>query len=166
MRCRRSLYRESRALSFLSVGSYAAHMAHALRTDAPPVDPKSFSAAARHQVKAGARLRLEAGGVACEVDGELAESVVTFLETVASGSVEVTALPAELTTGQTADLLGVSRPTVVALVDKGALPSSRVGTHRRLKTSDVLAYREQSRRDRRASLDEVVRISDELGLYE
>lgn len=71
-----------------------------------------------------------------------------------------------LATGQAADLLGVSRPTVVALVDKGALPSSRVGTHRRLKTPDLLAYREQSRRDRRASLDEVVRISDELGLYE
>lgn len=141
-------------------------MAQALRTDAPPVDPKSFSAVVRHQVEAGARLRLEADGVVCEVDGELAESVVRFLEVVASGVVEVTALPPELTTGQAADLLGVSRPTVVALVDKGVLPSSRVGTHRRLKTSDVLAYREQARRDRREALDEVVRISDELGLYE
>ncbi|HXH55730.1 helix-turn-helix domain-containing protein [Iamia sp.] len=142
-------------------------MAPVVRSDAPPVDLASFVAATRDEVGSGARLRLLVGGVTCEIDGELAEGIVTFLQAAASGSsVDVTALSPELTTGQAADLLGVSRPTVVALVDKGTLPASRVGTHRRIRTSDLLAYRERSRRDRRAALDEVIEVSDELGLYE
>lgn len=45
-----------------------------------------------------------------------------------------------LTTGQAAALLGVSRPTVVAWVEAGRIPCERRGTHRRLRTSVVLAY--------------------------
>jgi excisionase family DNA binding protein len=54
----------------------------------------------------------------------------------------------KLTTQQTADLLGVSRPTVVRLINDGALPAERIGNRHRLLLDDVLAYREQ-RRNRR-----------------
>lgn len=50
-----------------------------------------------------------------------------------------------LTTQQAADLLGVSRPTVVRLIECGQLPAERVGNRRRLRLADVLTYREHRR---------------------
>lgn len=50
-----------------------------------------------------------------------------------------------LTTQQAADLLGVSRPTVVRLIDDGVLPAERIGNRHRLLLDNVLAYREERR---------------------
>lgn len=51
----------------------------------------------------------------------------------------------KLTTQQAADLLGVSRPTVVRLITDGTLPAERIGNRHRLLLDNVLAYREQRR---------------------
>jgi excisionase family DNA binding protein len=51
-----------------------------------------------------------------------------------------------LTTQQAADLLGVSRPTVVRLIDDHVLPAERIGNRHRLLLDDVLAYREKRRK--------------------
>jgi excisionase family DNA binding protein len=51
-----------------------------------------------------------------------------------------------LTTQQTADLLGVSRPTVVRLINDNVLPAERIGTRHRLLLDDVLSYREERRK--------------------
>lgn len=51
----------------------------------------------------------------------------------------------KLTTQQTADLLGVSRPTVVRLINNGVLPAERIGNRHRLLLDDVLAYRNERR---------------------
>ncbi|OFP38030.1 hypothetical protein HMPREF2990_02045 [Corynebacterium sp. HMSC071B10] len=49
----------------------------------------------------------------------------------------------EMTTQQVANLLGVSRPFVVKLIDEGRLTGHKVGTHRRVYTRDAVAYKDQ-----------------------
>lgn len=68
----------------------------------------------------------------------------------------------ELTTQEAADLLHVSRPHLVKLLDEGAIPHYKVGTHRRVRIEDVLDYRERRAAKRREKLDELTRLSEEL----
>ena len=75
-------------------------------------------------------------------------------------AVTVRAESQQLTTSQVGDLLGVTRPTVVKLLECGALPYSRVGTHRRVKLYDVLQYRD-SRREQRYSFLADTQVDDE-----
>ncbi len=91
--------------------------------------------------------------------------LVTILAEMASGhAVRLIPHHAELTTGEAAELLNVSRPYVVRLLDEGRIPSHRVGTHRRVLFRDVIAYREEHRRARAAALDRMSALDQELGL--
>jgi len=75
-------------------------------------------------------------------------------------------LDAELTTQEAADLLGVSRPTLVKLLETGALAFRTIGVHRRIRTADLVAYRDQERRRQDAALDELVALNQAAGLYD
>jgi excisionase family DNA binding protein len=81
-------------------------------------------------------------------------------------AVAVMPLHLELTTQQAAEILNVSRQYLVQLLDDGAIPYTRVGTHRRIRFGDVRAYKETRDRQRRAGLDRLARLSDALGMYE
>ncbi|HEU4773595.1 MAG TPA: helix-turn-helix domain-containing protein [Lysobacter sp.] len=71
---------------------------------------------------------------------------------------------AELTTQQAADFLGVSRPHLVGLVDKGLIPHHKVGTHRRIYFQDLTEYRKDRLEQSRAALDALAAQAQELGM--
>jgi excisionase family DNA binding protein len=72
----------------------------------------------------------------------------------------------QLTTQQAGELLGMSRPYVIRLLDAGEMPYSLVGKHRRIALRDVLAYAKRRAADRRAALNRMAREAYEAGLYE
>ena len=105
------------------------------------------------------------GEVTIALPDEAVRVLVRVLAHMADGDA-VTVLPvhAELTTQEAADFLSVSRPHVVKLVEMGALPFRKVGTHRRVLLSDLLEYQQRDQARRRAVLDELTREAQELGL--
>jgi excisionase family DNA binding protein len=91
--------------------------------------------------------------------------LVTILAEMANGNaVRLIPHQAELTTQEAAELLNVSRPYVVRLLDDGRIPFHRVGTHRRVLFKDVMTYKADHRRARKGSLDKLSALDQELGL--
>jgi len=91
------------------------------------------------------------------------EALRVVIEAMADGR-SITLVPddKELTSQEAADILHVSRPHLIKLLDRGELPFHLVGTHRRIKMEDVLVYRDRRAAERDAALRELTRLSEEL----
>lgn len=101
---------------------------------------------------------------------EIPEAMHAVLQQVAealSAGMEVTVAPrnAMLTTQEAADFLGVSRPTMVRLLEAGRIAMSKPARHRFVELRDLLEYQESSRRQRREALDAMAREAEDAGLY-
>lgn len=116
----------------------------------------------------GAHPRVAAeDGTVLDLPVPVAEAFSEILAAAADGEQTlVLRSPAELTTEQAAAVLGVSRPTVIRMVETGKLPVQMVGTHRRLPLADVIAYRDGAAERRSEALDEMTRHAEDLGLYD
>jgi excisionase family DNA binding protein len=71
----------------------------------------------------------------------------------------------EVTT-QEADFLNVSRPYLVKLLEEGKIPFIKVGTHRRIRFSDLMDYKKKHDAKRERALEEIAQLSQELGIYD
>lgn len=128
----------------------------------------SRALATRIHRKAALRMRIVEGSKESEVMNLPPYAVrllLDILEEMARGN-GVTLLPvqAELTTQEAADLLQVSRPYLVHLLEEGKMPHHKVGTHRRVLFEDVMAYKQKMDQKRRAALDELAKLDQVLGL--
>ena len=123
-------------------------------------------AARRLDKSAGpAALKVGTDGPEIPVSGEVAHALKELLKLLAEGvAVYLVPRQQELTPQQAAALLGVSRQYLARVMDAGYLPFRRVGTHRRIAVTELLAY-QQERAQRRTALRELARVSEELGLY-
>lgn len=121
------------------------------------IDDETVRSAKTVQIGAGSTL------VVRNADGthsELPESVRALLDrTLAAvgnnGSVSIGAVPRELTSTVAADILGVSRPTLMKWAAAGKIDSFKVGTHRRFDRNEVLRFKQRRRAERREAFAEL-----------
>lgn len=97
-----------------------------------------------------------------EIPHEIYEVLVKTVEAMRKGlAITITPSSMTLTTQQAAELLGVTRPTLVRLLDAGKIPFEKPGTHRRIKLEDVLAFKEVRKAEQYEALDSLGALDDE-----
>ncbi len=100
-----------------------------------------------------------------ELPASAVRLLVHLLSEMADGNA-VTLIPihAELTTQEAADLLGVSRPFLIRQLEEERIPFRKVGTHRRILFKDLMAYKQETDRQRHETLDELAKQAQELDM--
>ena len=113
------------------------------------------------------RLQIMDGGsrATVKLPAAAARLLVRILDEMARGNA-VTLIPvhAELTTQEAADMLHISRPSLIQLLDEGEIEYRRVGTHRRVRFDALMKYKRQADAARRAVLAELAAYDQEIGI--
>lgn len=131
--------------------------------------PFFLSEEARILAKSAVEELIRSGQYSLSSDGSTPEDVREFIEmlnaVVEGQAVSVFSRQSELTTRQAAEILGVSEPFMVKLLDSKELPSRKIDSQYRVLLDDILKYQEETAEKRLESVDELVRESQRLSLY-
>lgn len=140
------------------------------RTVVPPDDVTDLIRLAEHlvDVEVLARPKLVGpDGAPIEIPEELYGVLRDAVNALSQGlAISIAPHNTTLTTQEAADLLNISRPTLVRLLDDGELPHTMRGRHRRVHLRDILDYQERTRAERRRALDEMATDAEDDGLYD
>lgn len=93
------------------------------------------------------------------------ELLLSILTQMAEGNA-ITLIPisAELSSQEAANLLNVSRPYLIRLLEEGAIPYHKIGTHRRIKLTDLLAYKKKMKQESHDALEELTKEAQDLDM--
>ncbi len=145
-------------------------MAATLPSEAEAVLAKETSRLLASRLQKGAPMQLrildnDSPGGTVKLPASVVGLLVRILEEMARGNA-VTLIPvhAELTTQEAADMLNVSRPSLIHLLDEGKIEFRRVGTHRRVRFEALMNYKRRADAERRAVLEELAAYDQELGI--
>ena len=102
---------------------------------------------------------------------QLPPSLFLVLKTIVSHltvgrAVTIVPVNKEVTTQEAADILNVSRPYLIKLLEQGVIPYIKVGAHRRIRLEDLMEYKERRDAERLKALAELAQMSQDLGLYD
>lgn len=139
--------------------------------DQPTAELIDFVAALRSRgfdiPETRARLVSRDGAESIPLPDELFRVLKFAAENLAEGrAVTMAPLEKQLTTQEAAEFLGMSRPTLIKIIDRGDLTCSTVGRHRRVRLGDLLTYQRARAEVRRRALDDMVEIALDNKLYE
>jgi excisionase family DNA binding protein len=110
---------------------------------------------------------LSSGGVAITLPAEVAQALREVVAAMSEGRA-ITIAPRDtvLSTQAAAEMLGVSRPTLVRILESGELPYEQPARHRRVKLADLLEYGDRIRRRRRDVLGEMSKEAADDGAHD
>ena len=111
--------------------------------------------------------RLVVGDKAVELTPGMADVLVRVAQAMQQGlAVTVAPQTTRLTTQEAADMLGISRSTLVRMLEAGEIPFEKVRRHRRLYLSDVLEFQKRQRRAADEALSDMVADAQAMGAYD
>jgi excisionase family DNA binding protein len=140
------------------------------------LDPVSLPVSQEEQVRALHVLLQEAGEAlligksgkpAMKLPDAVYDLLLQILSVMEEGkAISIVPVTQDLTTQQAAELLGVSRPFFVKLLETGHLPYHLTGTHRRVYLKDLLAFKQHRDQERHAAIERMADEADKAGLYD
>ena len=100
-----------------------------------------------------------------EIPANAVKLMIELLTQLGQGnSVSITPIHAELTTQEAADILNMSRPTFIKLLDSGKVPYTKTGNRRKVAFADVMNYKGEMDTKRLKALEELTALDQEMGL--
>ena len=111
------------------------------------------------------KLRIQGSDEVVAIPLKALKLLNSIISNMAQGkSIALMPSDAEMTTQQAAEILNVSRPHVIKLLEKGEIPYKKVGSHRRILLQDILEYESKFSSDRRKKLDYLAKEAQKLNL--
>ena len=132
----------------------------------PPTDEDALPAVAAALNRNNHAALVTGDGSSLELPAEVYEALRDVVTAMAGGhAITIAPHNTVMTTQEAADLLNMSRPTLVRLLEAGEIPFTQPGRHRRVNLADVLAYQQQLRETRRETLDTMTKDAAEDDSY-